>query len=262
VKEKLRAAAFQMATGPDVTRNAETILDAIERASAHGADLLVVPECALSDYLPSPDLDFELLAEAESEIARRAAERGLYVALGVVRRQGGRWFNTAILVSPSGETIGSYDKTHLFEGGREIFTPGDSLPVFRCGRWTVGLQICFDVRFPENWRILRGKGAELALHLSNASRGARWKLPVLEGAVRSRAAENGIYVVSANDARAPQMMVSAICAPDGTHLAQAPQDEETVIYAELNLSEVNSDFLAARRTDIWRRPENRPFLLE
>jgi predicted amidohydrolase len=70
-----------------------------------------------------------------------------------------------------------------------------------------------------------------------------------------------MFVVSANDARKPQMLVSAICDPDGRDLARAPLNVETVIYAELDRSAVKADFLNARRTDLWNLPENRGLLL-
>ncbi|MFO8008463.1 MAG: carbon-nitrogen hydrolase family protein [Candidatus Brocadiia bacterium] len=258
----LTAAALQMATTDDVSTNAARIHTAVDEATANGADLLVTPECALSGYLPPDDLDFDALDSAAKKLTRHASEAGLWLALGTTRRsENGDWLNTARLISPQGRTVGSYDKTHLMPADRRVFAPGSALPVFEAGDWTVGIQVCFDMRFPENWRILRRKGAELVLHLSNASRSAHWKLPVLEGAVRSRAAENGMFVVSANDARTPQMMVSAICDPDGRHLASAPEAEETIIYAELDRAEVKREFLAERRTDLWDTDQHRPLLL-
>jgi len=257
----LTAAAFQMATGFDVEENARKILDALARAAEHGADLLVVPECALSGYPPEKDLDFSALEDAERRIAARTAEARIHLALGTTRRQDGRWSNSAVLFSPGGKEVARYDKTHGTEGDNQIFTPGSELRVFKVGQWTVGLQICFDMRFPENWRILRRRGADLVIHLSNASRGDGWKVPVLEGAIRSRAADNGMFVVSANDARRPQMMVSAICDPNGCDLARAPENEEALIYAEMDRSAVKTTFLEARRTDLWSRPENRDLLL-
>ncbi len=117
------------------------------------------------------------------------------------------------------------------------------------------------MRFPENWRILRRRGAELVIHLSNASLGDGWKVPVLEGAIRSRAAENGMFVVSANDARPPQMMVSAICDPHGSTSPARRRTRRPIVYGTLDRSEVTNGFLDARRTDLWRRPENRNLLL-
>ncbi|MHC4481806.1 MAG: carbon-nitrogen hydrolase family protein [Planctomycetota bacterium] len=258
----LRVAACQMATGTDVAANAARIARAIDEAASRGAALLVLPECALSGYLPREDLDFDALERAQAEVVARAAEADIYLALGTTRREGDRLYNAALLFCPAGKLLACYDKSHLTGADERVFSPGDGLPIWRVGEWTVGIQICFDMRFPENWRILRRKGAELVLHLSNASRSDAWKVPVLEGAVRSRAAENGMFVVSANDARAPQMMVSAICDPDGRDLARAPENEEAMLFAELDRSAVKDDFLARRRTDLWRRPEHRDLLLQ
>jgi omega-amidase len=245
-----------------VAHNLETLQDAISAAAEGRASLLVVPECALCGYLPPADLDFGALCEAESELAARSADAGLWLALGTARREGCVLFNTARLYSPEGRLALQYDKTHLMPEEEGVFARGSELPVARAGEWTVALQICFDMRFPENWRILRRKGTELVVHLANASRSAAWKVPVLAGAVRSRAAENGMYVVAANDARRPQMMMSAVYDPDGVALAEASENVPAMLFAELDRAEVKSDFLQARRTDLWSRPEHRRLLLE
>jgi len=262
MRSPLKVAAFQMATTHRVSENAGKLCAAIEQAARDGAELLVVPECALCGYPPRPELDFAALEAAQQQVVARAAACGLWLALGTVRRRGSGLFNSALLFSPQGALVASYDKTELTEEDAKLFQPGSELPVFRLGEWTVALQICFDMRFPENWRILRRQGAELVLHLSNASTAAGWKVPVLEGTVRCRAAENGMFVVSANDARPPQMLVSAICDPDGRHLAHAEENREMLITATLERSAVKSDFLNARRTDLWSRPELRRLLLE
>ena len=261
----LKVAAFQMATTDDVAENARKLHGAIDeavqppvgRAAESGAHVLIVPECALSGYLPRADLDLGAVARAQDELSSHAAERGLWLALGTTTRREGRLFNTALMYSPSGELAASYDKTHLTPQDEPVFAGGADLSVFKLGEWTAALQICFDMRFPENWRILRRQGAELVLHMSSASTGMGWKVPV-----RCRAAENGMFVVTVNDARAPQMMVSAICDPDGLHLARAAFNREMLITAELDRTKVKDDFLAARRTDLWDRPQHRKLLLE
>lgn len=256
----MRVAALQMKTSYCPAHNAEKICAALDRAAAADAEVLVTPECALTGYLPREDLDFPQVRDAERRVGEQAASKGIWVALGTTRVVGSRRRNSALLCCPDGRVVGCYDKTHLMPGDEAMFEPGDSLPVFTVGEWTIGLQICFDIRFPENWRILRLKGAEAVFHLSNASRSAPWKAPVLGGAVRSRAAENGMLVVSANDANPPQMYVSAVCDPDGKHLACAGQDQEDLIFADLERAAVNTNFLDKRRTDLWGRPENRLLL--
>ena len=261
MKSPLTVAAFQMATSDTVERNAQKIERAIDQAAGLRAELLVVPECALSGYLPHRNLDFDALQRSQDRLVRRSSERRLWLALGTTTRREERLQNTALLFSPAGELVARYDKTHLTEADKGVFEPGQGLQVFQVGQWKVGIQICFDMRFAENWRLLRLQGAELVLHLSNASTSSDWKVPVLGGTVRCRAAENGMFVVSANDARPPQMLVSAICDPDGKHLACAEQDREMLITARLDRSAVKSDFLAARRLDLWSRPELRDLLL-
>jgi 5-aminopentanamidase len=257
----LTVAALQMRTTLDSEANARRLHTAVADAAEAGADLLVTPECALSGYPPGPDTDFARLAALQGELVAHAADAGMHLVLGTTRVEGDRWFNTALLFSQTGELVGKYDKTHLTGGDSALFAAGDSLPVFRLGDWTVAMQICFDMRFAENWRILRGKGAELVLHPTNASRDSGWKVPVLEGAIRSRAADNGMFVVCANDARTPQMMVSAICDPQGRDLARAPENEEALLVAKLDRSKLTREYYEARRTDLWSRPEHRDILL-
>ncbi len=260
MKSPLTVAVLQMATSDNIERNAQKIERAVRKAADRGAELLVVPECALSGYLPDGNLDFDALLEAQSGLLRCSSERAIWLALGTTTRRDGRLLNTALLFSPAGEIVMSYDKTHLTEADRDVFAPGQELCVIQVGEWKVGIQICFDMRFGENWRLLRLQGAEVVLHLSSASASAGWKVPVLGGTVRCRAAENGMFVVSANDARRPQMLVSAICDPDGMHLACAEENREMLITARLDRSAVKKDFLATRRTDLWSRPGLRDLL--
>lgn len=262
MEAQFRTAVAQTVTADDVSDNLATLRDAVEVARSGEAQLLVVPECALSGYLPPADLDLARLEAAERELVETSADAGLWLALGTTREANGQWLNTARLYSPAGEAVLQYDKTQLTPSDMDVFAPGDDLPVAQVGEWTIGLQICFDMRFPENWRLLRRKGAELVIHIANASKSAPWKVPVLAGAVRSRAAENGMYVIAANDAREPQMMISAVYDPDGVALAEAPADEPAVIFADLDRTHVKDDFLQARRTDLWSRPEHRRLLLE
>ena len=261
MKSPLKVAILQMANTCHIAENAAKIHDALKRSAAEGAGLLVVPECALSGYPIEFELDLDALKNAMQEMVKPIAEAGIWLALGTARPADGGLRNSALLYSPSGQLTAVYNKTHLTGSDKDCFLPGDELPVFQAGEWTVALQICYDMRFPENWRILRRKGAELVIHLVCACRHSPWKVPVLEGAVRSHAAENGMFVVSANDARTPQMMVSCACDPDGKDLARAPENEEALLFAELDRSLVSTAHLEDRRTDLWSQPEHRKLLL-
>ncbi|MFP4027482.1 MAG: carbon-nitrogen hydrolase family protein [Candidatus Brocadiia bacterium] len=262
MKSPLKVAACQIGTSPSLKRNADKVCEALKQIRDLGCHLAVFPECILSGYLPQHSLSFSLLKEHESQVVEYAGEQELWVALGTTTERDDGWYNTARLYSPDGDCVATYDKTELTGADRNVFEPGQNLEVIQVGEWKIGLQICFDMRFPENWRILRRQGAEMIIHLSNASRSASWKVPVLEGTVRCRAAENGMYVVSANDARKPQMMVSAICDPNGKHLACAEENQETIIHATLDRKQVKTDYLEKRRTDLWSQKDLQQYLLE
>ena len=96
-----------------------------------------------------------------------AKEKNLYIVSGINEREGDDLYNSAILVSPDG-IIGKYRKMHLFMNEKDIFQPGDAgIPVFDLGDFRIGIMICFDYLFPEPWRILAQKGADLVCHPSN-----------------------------------------------------------------------------------------------
>jgi predicted amidohydrolase len=130
-----------------------------------GADLVVLPELIVSGYA----LDRDALAKVAEPVdgpttaawADVAAEAGGYVAGGLCERDGDALFNTAVLVGPEGVVL-HYRKLQLFREEKHAFTPGDlGLPVVETRLGTVGLCLCYDLRFPEIARILALKGAEL-----------------------------------------------------------------------------------------------------
>ena len=233
----LRVAAYQFATGEEPEENTERVLSAMGRAARQMADILVLPECCLSGYLPSNDLDGRLIRRLLSSIRDRCRELRLGVVVGTAVREGDRLYNRAYLFSKAGRKIGTYDKVALTGwGDAGIFAAGEKINTFTFERVRVGMQICYDMRYPENWRILRSQGVRVVFLLVNASEGGAWKRPVLTGTAACRTSENGIFVVAANDARPPQMMTSSIHDPDGRLLAMAKPDTEEMIVADLELS--------------------------
>lgn len=268
----LRIAVLQAATGPDIGQNHGRIARAIEEAAHAGADLLVTPECILSDYFPAPDADYARLRDLLKDLASHAASARIGLCVGSAMDEGGRIYNRAFLYDRGGCLLGTYDKTALTGfpdatgGDTAIFAPGERLEVLDFEGVPVAMQICYDMRFPENWRILRAMGARLVLHLVAASGGGEWKRPVLAGTMACRAAETGLFIASANDCRPPQMMVSTIVDPDGLVLAEARPDSEQLLIADLDLNPERSWFAdsinGSRPLHLWRRPEYRRRLLD
>jgi predicted amidohydrolase len=141
---------------------------------ASNSHLVVLPELANSGY------NFRNKAEAlncAEEIGKRglfqdflmakAREKNIYIVSGIDEREGDMLYNSSILVGPEG-LIGKYRKMHLFMNEKDIFQKGNAgLPVFDLGAFRIGMMICFDYLFPEPWRILAQKGADLVCHPSN-----------------------------------------------------------------------------------------------
>lgn len=243
-------------------------------AEAAGVDLLVFPELASSGYAFASRE--EAMAAAESardgpfarllvELARR---HRMFLIAGLCERDGECLYNTAVFVGPDG-VRGLYRKAHLFWDEKDIFEPGDTgLPVFDLaardlgpdrGDWTcrIGILICFDWQFPEAWRVLALKGADLVCHPSNLV------LPGLaQRAVPLHAMMNRMFVVLANRYGTERHLsftgASLLISPRGEELARAPDDDDDVLTAEIDPAAARdkrvtprNDLLADRRPELY-----------
>src|SRR5215216_7962556 len=247
----MRAAAVQLSSTPDLERNLEAADRLTRAAAARGADLVVLPEkwpvlgtpeqtAAGAEPLDGPALSW----------ARGAArELGIDLVAGsIAERVGGgeRGANTSLHIGPDGEDRALYRKIHMFDvevGGRtyresEYEAPGDEIVTSELADGHgLGLTICYDLRFPELYRILAVRGARvLTVPAAFTETTTREHWEVL---LRARAIEDQCYVVAANQIgeHAPGLRSggrSMIVDPWGVVLAQAP-DAETAIVADLDL---------------------------
>ena len=207
------AAAVQVAPAPGplgaqtVKANLEQLTEQVERCvAATGAELVVLPETATTGWTPGVDADtlWDLVSDVPGpvteSIQETAGRLGVHVVLGTYERgaRRGTVHNTAVLVGPSGEVLGSYRKTHLFCGedraGGGWATPGDRAVVVDTDLARIGLTICFDGDFPELARVEAVLGAEVICRPSALLRSADiWELTN-----RARAYDNHVFVVGAN----------------------------------------------------------------
>jgi predicted amidohydrolase len=274
----VRAAAIQMNSTEDRDRNL-AVADRLVRAAAHdGATLVVLPE--KWSVLGTPE---QLAAGAEtldgpaiSWARATARELGIDLVAGsIVERVQAREkrANTSVHVGPDGEIRATYRKIHLFDvevagtayresDGEE---PGEELVTSRlAGGVEVGMAICYDLRFPELFRILALRGARvvtLPSAFTLATTRDHWEV-----LVRARAIENQSFVVAPNQigAHPPGNRSggrSMIVDPWGLVLALAPDDEGHVV-AELDLerqAEIRATLpsLANRRPQAYLWPERR-----
>jgi deaminated glutathione amidase len=272
----MRAAAVQLNSTDDKERNLATADRLTRQAGAEGADLVVLPEKfnvlgTHDDYVNGAEtLDGPTIGWARDT----ARELGVDLVAGsIVERRDGRdkLSNTSVHVGPDGEVKAVYRKIHMFDvvvGGQEYREseseePGDELLTSdSAGGVPLGLTVCYDLRFPELYRILAIKGARvltLPAAFTKVTGQAHWEI-----LLRARAIENQAFVVAADQIgnHPPDKQSlggSMIVDPWGEILARAP-DEESVITADLDLArqdEVREQLpsLANRAPSAYRWPE-------
>jgi len=260
-KGRLRVAAAQVAVSGDIEANTGRVLAGIERAAGGGARAVVFPECALSGYPTmhwpegqTPFTERRRLNEARNATINAARQHKIFTVVGTVRVHAGHAYNAAYAIAPNGSIAAIYDKiqfVHAPGGDVDQFTAGSRMPIFSIGKARCAMQICMDLRYPEGYRYLKARGAQVVFQLFFAvGKGTTWKLPILEGTLRCRSAENGMFFVAANAAEAGTSVVSRICDNNGVSLAAAASGEEEVVFADLDLDQPHAHFYEARRADI------------
>jgi predicted amidohydrolase len=240
----------------DIGENLETILSTLRWAQR--GDLVVFPEGAVSGYAEDPaflqTIDTPILTAALATLWNEAALRQIHLVVGSCVHDAGRWYNSAVYCGPEREQA-VYRKVNLATHERGHFTAGANLPVIKivAGNRSVGLaiQLCREIRFPEQWRYLARSGAEVFAYLTNAVGDDSGSLaPVWRSHLISRAAENQRFVLSANNAAGGQKCPSMIVAPDGRVLWEVLADSIAVERCEIDLAEVSDWYLSQSRDDL------------
>jgi len=198
----MRVALCQIPVSSRADVNLSRVRTALEAAAADGADLAVFPEATQVRF------GSDLLAAASpldgafcSELASLAKETGVSLVAGVFEpASGGRVYNTAVVYDGAGSLVGSYRKLHLFDafGQRESdqVAPGSSVVTCELGGVRIGLQICYDIRFPELSRSLVLSGGAELLVVPAAWAAGLFKEEHWVTLVRARAIENTVWVAA------------------------------------------------------------------
>jgi predicted amidohydrolase len=225
----------------DLAENRRKILSRFTEAAANGAQLVVFPECALSGYLLESHREaaaaaVEATPHAWPGLLDACESTGVWCIVGFVERDGDRLYNTAAVFGP-GDLIAKYRKMHLPVLGVDRFVePGNlGFPVFDLPIGRIGLNICYDQRFPESARIAMLNGAQIIVVPTNEPETARDVCSIL---TRARAFENRVFYVWANrtgsEREANYMGKSQIVDPHGLVLACAGQSNEETLYAQID----------------------------
>ena len=261
----------------NLQNNLKNSLDLALQAVNNGANLIVLPELANTGYLFANRQDaFEHAESVPDGPSCRAwidfaIRHEVYLVAGLAERDGMQLFDTAVLLGPCG-FIGMYRKAHLWNQEKLWFTPGDlGFPVFETPIGRIGLLICWDIWFPEVPRLLALQGADIICSLNNWV----WTPPPLfdeagkcmaSYLTMTAAHVNNVFIAAADrigtERGGRYLGCSLIAGTNGWPIGKvAPADEQTIIYADIDLSTARSapiwnslnDLYRDRRVDVYEQ---------
>ena len=280
----LRVAAVQQRWHPDPREHEAALEAGIKLAAAKGAQLVCLQELTLSRYFGTDPGGPKAAGVAPEELpggttykfaARMAKETGIHVHASLYERADGPdglGYNTAILVTPTGELAARTRKLHIpmTAGYHEdrYFRPGpsgsDAYPLIKLEGARLGLPTCWDQWFPEVARAYSLQDADVLVYPtaigSEPDHPEFDTQPLWESVIRGNAIANGVFMVVANRiGEEPPLHFygsSFICDPYGRILVQAPRDAAAVLVADLDLDQRHDwlelfPLLATRRPDTY-----------
>lgn len=266
-------AAVQLSSGPDSAENVSGAISLVHEAADRGATYVQLPE--YFNFL-GPAKGFDAVAEpipgpTTERMAAVALQRSVTLHVGSLLERSatsGNFYNTSVLFGPDGRIVATYRKIHLFDVNvhgavvhreSDVILPGQRMVTARLHQFTLGMTICFDVRFPELYRSLCAAGAQvLAIPAAfNETTGrAHW-----ETLVRARAIENHAFVVAAAQVGETSDGIAThghtlIVDPWGTVIAESHSDGPDVVVATLDVDDVERrrreiSVMDLRRPDVY-----------
>lgn len=267
--ENFKAGIVQMNSGPDVEENMRAVREYTAYAAAEGAKFIMFPETV--DYIGKQmgKHGERIPGYVTRFFAGLARQYGVYLHCGSITEAtpGGLPFNTSLLFSPDGQIRALYRKIHLFDVGLEDgpsylesaeIAPGSEIVVTEPYFASLGLSICYDIRFPELYRLQAANGAEVFCVAANFTRETGEKH--WETLLRARAVENTAYVLAAGQCGVKASFEayghSMIIDPFGEILAEAGEEPGVLIAVlsseRLMQARMSIPSLAGRRTDVYR----------
>jgi len=260
-EDNRKAAAIQMATGPNVSANLLTVQQLVEEAVSNNAGLVVLPENFA--YMGKCEKDARTIKEREGDgplqdfMSQLANKHGIWLVGGTIPIEAcdnSKIHSACFVYNDKGQQVARYDKIHLFDvnivetneiyNESEIYEPGNKPVVINTPFGRLGIAVCYDLRFPELFRKLLDLGMEiiaLPAAFTSITGRAHW-----ETLVRARAIENLSYVIAAAQggyhlSGRETYGHSMIVDPWGTVLSQVPRGAGSVSV------KLDIDFLKATR---------------
>jgi N-carbamoylputrescine amidase len=269
----MRVALIQQHASKDRAENLARALENMGRAADRGAQLVVFSEVALTRFFPQYRGFAEAAEWAEpipgptsDRIAARARELSLVTVFNLYERdEAGRTFDASPVFEADGSLLGVTRMVHITDyewfHEREYYHPGDrGAPVYSTSVGRIGVAICYDRHYPEYMRALALAGAELVV-VPQAGAVGEWPEGLYEAELQVAAFQNGYFTALCNrvgnEERLEFAGESFVCAPDGRVIARAPEGEDHILYADIDLTEVAASharklFLRDRRPELYK----------
>lgn len=273
----MKIALIQQHATFDKAANVARALDAVDRAAAAGASLAIFAELAFERFHPQRPAEDSFLDLAEpvpgpttDAFCERARRHGMVTILNLYERDAARAYDCSPVIDADGRLLGRTRMVHITDYAcfheQGYYTPGDTgAPVYdtRVGR--IGVAICYDRHYPEYMRALAVAGADLVA-VPQAGAAGEWPEGLYEAELRVAAFQNGYYTALCNRVGDEDCLTFAgesfVCAPNGQVIARAPAGEDTILYADVDLSSAERSharrlFLRDRRPELyadWVRP--------
>ena len=265
----------QMKTSENKDLNISTAKEGIEQVVKKGAQIVILPEIFNAPYDTKKFREYseEKNGKTWTFLSTMAKNNKIYLIGGSIpERENDKIYNTSFIFDSNGNQISRHRKMHLFDidikGGQsfkesESLTPGNSICVFNTSFCSIGVCICFDMRFPELSRLMALKGAQIIIVPAafNMTTGP----PHWESMFKQRAIDNQCFTIGvapARDEKASYISYanSIIVNPWGKIIYRA-NEKECYDVIDIDLSEINSirqqlPLLSARRNDIYTIKEN------
>ncbi len=244
-------------------------LEALATAAAAGADLVVYPELSFTPFWPQHRAGADERTRAEpipgpttTAFQEAAARHGVVVVINLYEHAGDVAYDTSPVIDVDGRLLGRTRMMHItdYEGFYEqgYYTPGDTkAPVYNTAAGRIGVAICYDRHYPEYMRALALQGADLVVVPQAGAKG-EWPDGLFEAELRVAGFQNGYFMALANRVGEEDVLTfdggSFVTDPEGQLVAQAPREEEAILYAEVDLDACKR--ATARRLFLQhRRPE-------
>ncbi len=267
----MKIALIQQSATFDKPANVARALDALDRAAASGASLAIFAELAFERFHPQRPADTSFLELAEpvpgpttDVFCERARRYAMVIILNLYERDGARAYDCSPVIDADGRLLGRTRMVHITDYAcfheQGYYTPGDTgAPVYDTRAGRIGVAICYDRHYPEYMRALAVAGADLVA-VPQAGAVGEWPEGLYEAELRVAAFQNGYYTALCNRVGVEECLTFAgesfVCAPNGQVIARAPAGEDTILYADVDLSSAERSharrlFLRDRRPELY-----------